>query len=322
MIPIVFHVPHWSTRIPKSYRAQMLLSDAALERELLAMTDAFTHEFARLRGRDHVRRVKARVSRLLCDVERYRSDEMEGMSAVGMGAVYTRTSDRQPLRSGDERLREHILRRYYDPHHERLAHAVSESLDEQGACLIVDMHSFPSVPLPYEVDQTDQRPEICLGFDSFHGRFLADGGWREVCQSAGIANAAANRPFGGSIVPAKCTGNPAVMSVMIEIRRDLYMDENTGQKLPTFAWTSANVRRLVKALAERAESQLTEEAAPDKGPELRVPPSFEPEVEPLLQAIMQIVGPEKPIRAFTQQLSEPRGLRSHVPSGMSVSRNS
>jgi N-formylglutamate deformylase len=40
--PWILHVPHSSTRIPGPVREQIVLDDAALSAELLAMTDAHT----------------------------------------------------------------------------------------------------------------------------------------------------------------------------------------------------------------------------------------------------------------------------------------
>ena len=62
--------------------------------------------------------------------------------------------------------------------------------------------------------------------------------------------AALNRPFAGSIVPAKhWQKTREVRSVMIEVRRDIYMDEQTGEKLPTFDEAAARVCLLLEALA-------------------------------------------------------------------------
>ena len=35
-------------------------------------------------------------------------------------------------------------------------------------CLIVDGHSFPALPLQYELQQTAFRPDFCLSTDEFH----------------------------------------------------------------------------------------------------------------------------------------------------------
>jgi hypothetical protein len=57
------------------------------------------------------------------------------------------------------------------PHHARLTDAVDAALSEDGHCLIIDIHSFSSHPLPHEHDQDLDRPEICIGTDQFHSPF-------------------------------------------------------------------------------------------------------------------------------------------------------
>ena len=74
MIPIVLHIPHASRLIPAEERAAFVLDDAALERELTAMTDAWTDELIEMSEMYKVRRVVAPVSRLVCDVERFRDE--------------------------------------------------------------------------------------------------------------------------------------------------------------------------------------------------------------------------------------------------------
>jgi len=39
---------------------------------------------------------------------------------------------------------------------------------ENNKVLIIDCHSFPKSPLPYELNQEKSRPEICIGTDNFH----------------------------------------------------------------------------------------------------------------------------------------------------------
>jgi hypothetical protein len=40
---------------------------------------------------------------------------------------------------------------------------VSNVATELGRCLIIDCHSFPSVALPYELDQREERADFCIG---------------------------------------------------------------------------------------------------------------------------------------------------------------
>ena len=77
------------------------------------------------------------------------------MSRVGMGVTYTRGSLRQPLREQPTQgKRQELLERYYIPHHQKLTEVVEESLLANDHCLIIDGHSFPALPLPYELNQT------------------------------------------------------------------------------------------------------------------------------------------------------------------------
>ena len=43
-----------------------------------------------------------------------------------------------------------------------------EGIGNQRYFLIVDCHSFPQLPLPYELDRNPVRPDICIGTDQFH----------------------------------------------------------------------------------------------------------------------------------------------------------
>ena len=95
-IPLL-HIPHSSRLVPAEDRQTILLGDAALNNELLRMTDAYTHELFPV-TQVEAGRVIFPLSRLVCDVERFPSDEEEPMAARGMGVTYTRTSIGEVLR--------------------------------------------------------------------------------------------------------------------------------------------------------------------------------------------------------------------------------
>jgi N-formylglutamate deformylase len=156
----VLHIPHSSQRVPAEERQTILLHDAALNDELLRMTDAYTDELFPITPVE-VSRVVFPLSRLVCDVERFPSDENEPMAARGMGVSYTRTSMGEVLRvRPDAANRQIMLDRWYWPHHSMLGRLVNNVAARSGVCLIVDCHSFPSVALPYELDQTSNRAPI------------------------------------------------------------------------------------------------------------------------------------------------------------------
>ncbi|MFO7781638.1 MAG: N-formylglutamate amidohydrolase [Spirochaetia bacterium] len=254
---ILIHVPHASTHIPPDLRDDFLLTDDELAQELLLMTDRYTDEMARAMAAsrlpgggvpqaDSVEVVEAPVSRLVCDVERFRDDRAEPMSAVGMGAIYTQTSSGAPLRptgAAAGAAREGVLARYYDPHHARLDDLTADALEREGRCLLIDLHSFPSRALPYEQDHSLARPEICIGTDSFHTTEDLAAAAERFFTEAGLETIR-NQPFSGALVPGRFYhGDRRVISVMIEVRRDLYMDERTGDR-------NAGFRRIEALMAE------------------------------------------------------------------------
>lgn len=250
-IPLVVHVPHSSTIIPPDIRLTLCLDDHALERERLGMTDWYTDQlFDPVLGLGGTLFVN-RVSRLVVDPERFPDDTQEVMATKGMGAVYTHTADGRALRhilSPEERTR--LLDTYFHPYANAFAELVSQILDRHGRCVILDGHSFPSVPLPYERDQRIERPHICLGTDAFHTPESLVCRIQDLCAAQGF-HVELNRPFAGTYVPLQYWQvDPRVHSVMIEIRRDLYMDEQTGVDTPGLSRIRALVLSVMRMMGQ------------------------------------------------------------------------
>jgi predicted N-formylglutamate amidohydrolase len=220
--PVVLHVPHASTEIPAWVRERLLLDDRALAAELGRMTDARTDVLAlAAAGSVPVRPwlFVNRLSRLVVDPERF-PDDREEMSAVGMGAVYTRTSHGGPLRPDDPAHATALIDAYFHPYAAALAAVVDGRLAATGRAVIVDVHSYPSEPLPYELHAGGPRPPICLGSDERHTP-----GWlRAAAEGAfGGFERGWDSPFAGTYVPLAHYGvEPRVASLMVEIRRDVY----------------------------------------------------------------------------------------------------
>ncbi len=248
---VVLHIPHDSTFIPDQVRPQFLLSEQDLALELQRMTDHFTHAlFAEPSGEATV--IRAPVSRLVVDVERFADDAMEPMAARGMGAVYQVTSQLAPLRRLlQPEEREALMREWYRPHHERLEWSVASAVDRHGRCLVIDCHSFPGTALPYEdADPFGARPDICIGTDPFHTSdalgqaFIAAFG----CDSWRVT---VNEPFAGALVPAsRYRKDPRVAAVMVEVKRDLYLDRSNFCPDRHFDLIATEVkRRCVEAIS-------------------------------------------------------------------------
>ena len=247
---VVLHIPHDSTFIPDQVRPQFLMSDQDLALELGRMTDHFTHAlFAEPSSEATV--IRAPVSRLVVDVERFADDEQEPMAVRGMGAVYGVTSHLLPLRRllSDEE-RDTLMGDWYRPHHERLEAAVAATLERYGRCLVLDGHSFPGTALPYEnADPTVKRPDICIGSDSFHSPKALEQAFVEAFSRSGWS-VAVNEPFGGALVPAsRYHRDSRVMAVMVEVNRDLYLDRESFEPKSDFTRIAAEVKhRCIEAL--------------------------------------------------------------------------
>ena len=176
---------------------------------------------------------------------------MEPMSKIGMGVVYSKTSQGATLRdklTGDEKQR--LIDNYYLPHHERLTLAANAELVANQQCLLVDCHSFPSFPLPFYLDKSPDLPDICLGTDDFHTPEWLGQVVDALFRESGF-KIKSNSPFSGTMVPlSHYKKNPAVSSILIEINRCLYMDERTGLKNEFFDKTKQEIRTILNKIYE------------------------------------------------------------------------
>ena len=245
----IIHIPHASTYIPSEYLGAFYLSKEELDYELLLMTDHFTHELFSFESK-HFGLLSFPVSRLLVDPERFESDDEEIMSKVGMGCIYKCTHDGRPLKEA-EKLKTELIEKFYKPHHLKLHSKVEQILGAEGSCLIIDCHSFPKIPLPYELCQNNERGEICIGTDDYHTpKWLSDF-LVSSFQSLGFL-VTVNEPFSGSIVPKSFwRRSNAVSSIMIEVRRDLYMNELTGKKSKNFVIIKKSIEKILVEIEER-----------------------------------------------------------------------
>ena len=208
---VLLHVPHAGTLVPSWVRANLLLDDAELAAEIAALTDHHTDALA-LAAADRAAVppsvVVNSVSRFVVDVERF-PDAREEMAAVGMGAVYTHGTRRQRLRADAPAHAEALLAAYFRPWGQAVA-----GLVDAGAAVLLDVHSYPREPLPYERHADGPRPPVCLGTDPAHTP-----SWLSAAAQTAFADfdIGLNSPFSGAYVPE----GRAAAALMIEIRRDV-----------------------------------------------------------------------------------------------------
>lgn len=241
--PIICNIPHSGIIIPEEFRGDFVLSQQDLDKEVLYMADNFTNYlYGELLYVSSY--IISKISRVVVDIERFQNEEDEPMSKVGMSALYTRTSSGELLRNiSDENKM--VLEKIYKDYHDFFTKLVSDSLIKNDVAIILDCHSFPSVPRAYEPEQGSNRPDICIGVDEYHTpKELVDilkSNFEKLGYIVEI-----NRPFSGSIVPLDFyKKEKKVISVMIEVNRKLYMNEETFEKVKNFSEISKSISRCV-----------------------------------------------------------------------------
>ena len=246
---VVLSIPHASDFIPEEIYNDVFLpvidrtdeyeemtevkKSLIVSHEKYMMTDWYTDE---LFDSGIHSMIKAEVSRLVCDIERF--TENEEMEKVGMGFCYTSSFDLTPLKSVSDEHRRFVYEHYYRPYHETLEMLVDNAIEKNGECVIVDCHSYFPLPLKYEKDNPSSRAslreEICIGSDSYHTPSSLVSFTEYFFRKAGY-RVSFNTPFSGTMVPMKYWHKDRrVKSVMIEIRRDMYMKGLLNEKSPSF----------------------------------------------------------------------------------------
>lgn len=227
--PVLLHVPHAGTQVPGWVRARLLIDDAELAAELAALTDHDTDKIAAVaadRARVQPFQLLNPMSRFVVDPERF-PDEREEMLAVGMGAVYTHGTRRQRIRADDAEHAAALLAAFYEPWGRAVRAAVDDRLSATGRAVLIDVHSYTTDPLPHELHADGPRPAICLGTDAAHTpEWLLDAARAAF---APVGEVGVDSPFAGSYVPLAHHGvDRRVSSIMIELRRDIYLGDPAG----------------------------------------------------------------------------------------------
>ena len=100
-------------------------------------------------------------------------------------------------------------------------------LKNAGHCYILDCHSFHD-DMKYTGYNVDEFPDVCLGFnDVVPSDEIV---WiKELFEKNGYT-VEYNVPFAGSLVPLKYMGDDRVKSVMIELNRRIYYNDDNDFK--------------------------------------------------------------------------------------------
>ncbi len=274
---IILNIPHSSTLLPRCaiprpfhepsglaynacggryYVINQILED--YRKEIPYMTDWYTDElFINGIGKPLV----SPLSRLLCDMERYKDESNEEMSVIGMGVCYTHDHNLKRLVTYKLDHRKKMIEEYYDPYHRALSQYAEEALMEHKYALVLDCHSFSDTPYKCDINQAYGRPAVCIGTDSLHTpRELVDilvSYFKDFGYSVKI-----NNPFSGTMIPVGFEKNQNLLSVMIEINRSLYLDWNNGKvkkKEKEFTVLKHRIHKAEKLIATYVDSKCLKE---------------------------------------------------------------
>jgi len=215
----IFHIPHASTSLPDldGYNKDLI------NNEIIKLTDWATDEIFDI---PNTSKVVANFSRIYCDIERFSDDEKEPMSKLGRGFYYTKTDNNSDLRKLNKKHKQYVYDNFYKPHHDKLNDIVYDKLMLFNTAIIIDCHSFSNTPFESDLIKEENRPDICIGVDEFHTpKYLVE---RFVNHFSKLGySVQINNPYSGTIVNSNSyLKNKDVQSIMIEINRKLYMDND------------------------------------------------------------------------------------------------
>lgn len=232
---LFLHIPHSSSSFPEDvhYSFDDLNSDERL------LIDYYTDElFIPYSKSPHICSVVFPYCRLYCDVERLIDDPLE---EDGLGICYSRyigNTGEHELRSFN--TKEEAFRLYIDYHA-----TVAKELKRLGDdTLLIDCHSFSA--LPNMLNSNPPDIDICIGFnddETCPDKVVIDNIVQHF-KSRGY-KVGVNEPFSNSktfSVPVK------YHSVMIEVNKRRYMNEETLEKNENFMALHQTLQSLYKIL--------------------------------------------------------------------------
>lgn len=219
--PVLISIPHGGTTIPHELEHRVALSP----QDLFNDSDAFTREIYDI-GDAAIMVIKAEVARAFIDLNRAKNDLPP---ANPDGAIKSMTCYGVPVyRKGqepDKTLRQHLLKQYYAPYHDRLRDCTASS----NILLALDCHSMAAQPPPISPDygkNTPPRPMICLGNARGQACDFQTVELLAACFREGFAlnenEVTINTPFAGGFI-TRNYGNHPLPWIQVELNRALYL---------------------------------------------------------------------------------------------------
>jgi N-formylglutamate deformylase len=271
-LPLVFDSPHSGVAYPED------MNTVAPEAALKSGCDAWVDQLWGGVPRFGASLLAAHVHRTYIDLNRHRADidsEMldqpwPGQTRVseagtrGMGLIRRYALPGLPMYARKLAVSEvkHRIATYYDPYHAALKTLLDEAYARHGQVWHINCHSMKSVGNAMNADNGRARPDMvvsdCRGLSAgvemtqMVADLLAQFGY-------GVS---INSPYQGGDIVRKY-GNPdrGRHSIQIEIRRSLYMNEQTFEQNAGFEELKTNLESFVSRLAAYVKTQAGKDLA-------------------------------------------------------------
>lgn len=168
--PMLVHTPHAGRLIPDRFDRTRLTDPTMFDQTCEQMRDRHADTLAlMIAARLDATIMLDHTTRMWCDPERY-PDDREEMNKAGMGAIPTRDIDGHPLYKPGQapgmRERGQRFRLLYTPWHRMLDTICQTMLDTYGRCTIIDVHTYPREPHPFEPYADQPRTQTIIGHNN------------------------------------------------------------------------------------------------------------------------------------------------------------
>ncbi len=218
-IKVVLHLPHTSLKFPKVFYKGLVIDKAQLNKYNLEMTD---FDVDKLFSQVDATRIKAKYSRLFCDVEKFKDEAKEEMARFGEGVIYTKMYDGTLFHKHDETYAKKVYK-YYDKYHKNVDRLFKKLLRKYDKIILLDCHSFSDEMAKHFFEEP--FPDVCIGIDKkYFDKQLLD---KVIAQ---IENKdlsyKINYPYKGVFIPNFVLNGEyenKVSAIMLEINKRVYL---------------------------------------------------------------------------------------------------
>ncbi|MDR0621505.1 MAG: N-formylglutamate amidohydrolase [Deltaproteobacteria bacterium] len=232
MAGIVVNVPYGGLAIPPAVQKRLSLSPGDLRAEHWRLCDPYLLALAKEAAGGDAKRgpwplVAYPYSPLVADPLGLVAMEL-GQTEESGPTLLTKDTRGLNLPNWNPSDHQFLMEKTVAPYAADLKARCLEELSGQHLVALVTVRSFAARPQPHERDHRYPRPQITLGSSEDHTPdgltalaghiFRTLGFWPQL-----------NWPLSGAVMPKELADQPRLKALGLGLRRDLYLDENTGQ---------------------------------------------------------------------------------------------